>query len=154
MSTDRQRADSVSVSLALRVTPWVLVLSWHATATINSSLALGDDVFGPKRLAECSIASIWGMTAATLWSTALARDIGGSKIPDNKRQGTNWWALARARAWLPGKFPLRKNPPRTYCVFVDEEGYPYLVRFRLLLCLLFLLQSRSPLALACNAWRR
>jgi len=154
VSTDRQWADSVSVSLALRVMPWVLVLSWHAATTINSSLALGDDVFGPKRLAKCLIASIWGMTATTLWSTALARNIGGSKIPSSKCQGTNWRALARARARLLGEFPLRKSPPRTYCVFVDEEGYPYLVRFRLLLCLLFLLQSRSPLALACNAWRR
>jgi hypothetical protein len=42
------------------------VLSWHATATINSSLALGDDEFGPKQFAERSIASIGGMTAATL----------------------------------------------------------------------------------------
>jgi hypothetical protein len=112
---------------------WVRVLSWHATATINSSLALGDDGFGLKRLTERSITSIGGMTAATLWSTALARDVGGSKIPA-ERQGTNWRALARARARLPGKFPLGKNPPRS-CVFVDEKGYPYLVRFGLLLCL-------------------
>jgi len=28
----------------------------HATTPINSSLALGDDGFGPKRLTECSIA--------------------------------------------------------------------------------------------------
>ena len=66
MSTAQQQADSVLVSLALRVTPWVRVLSWHATATINSSLALGDDGFGPKQFAERSIASIGGMTAATL----------------------------------------------------------------------------------------
>ena len=93
------------------------------------------------------------MTAATLWSTALARDIGGSKIPA-EHQGTNWQALARARAWLPGEFPLRKNPPWTYCVFINEEGYPYLVRFGLLLRLLFLLQSMSLLALARDAWWR
>jgi hypothetical protein len=152
VSTARQRADSVSASLALRVTPWVQVLSWHETATINSSLALGDDGFGPKRLAKRSIASIWGMTAATLWLTALARDVGGSKIPA-ERQGNKWRALARARARLLGKFPLRKFPPLMYCVFVDEEGYPYLVRFGLLLCLLFLLQSRSPPSLARDAWR-
>jgi len=84
-------------------------LSWHATATINSSLALGDDGFGPKWLAECSIASIAGMTATTLWSTVLACDVGGSKIPAG-RQGTSWRALARARARLLGKFPLRKIP--------------------------------------------
>ena len=41
------------------------MLSWHATATINSSLALGDDGFGPKWLSEPSIASILG-TAATI----------------------------------------------------------------------------------------
>jgi len=64
--------------MALRVTPWARVLSWHATATINSSLALGNDWFGPKRLAERSIASMLG-TAATIWSTALAHDVGSWK---------------------------------------------------------------------------
>jgi hypothetical protein len=82
---------------------------WHATTTINSSLALGDDGFGPKRLATSSIASILGTTAATLWSTALARDVGGSKIPA-ERLGTNLRAHTRARARLPGQFPLRKHP--------------------------------------------
>jgi len=152
MSTARQRADSVSVSLALRVMPWVRVLSWHATTTINSSLALGNNGFGPKRLAERLITSIWGMTAATLWLTTLACNVGGSKIPA-EHQGTNLQALACTCAWLLGELPLRKNPPRMNCVFVDEEVYPYLVQFGLLLCLLFLLQSRSPLALACNAWQ-
>jgi len=147
MSTVRQWAESVSVSLALRVAPCVRVLSWHGTATINSSLALADDRFGPKQFAERSIASIVGMTAATLWSTTLARDVGGSKIPA-KRQGTNWRALARARARLPGKFPPRKCPRNT--VFINEEGYSHFVRFGLLL---FLLQSRSSLALARDAWR-
>jgi hypothetical protein len=140
----------VLVSLALRVMPWVRVLSWHATATINSSSALGDNCFGLKRLAERSTASISG-TAATTWSTALARNVGG-KINLAKRQGTYWRALPRARAWFLGKFPFRKNPPWN-CVFADEEGYPYLVRFGLL-GLLFLLQSRSPLALAQDVWRR
>ena len=129
MSTAQQRADSVLVLLALRVTPWVRVLSWHATATINSSSALGDGSFGPKRLAERSTALILG-TAATSWSTALARNVGGRKNLA-ERQGTNWWALPRARARFLGEFPFRKNPPRN-CVFVDKEGYPYLVRFGLL----------------------
>ncbi len=75
----------------------------------------------------------FGMAAATLRSTALARDVGGRKILA-ERQGTYLWALARSRARFPGKFPFRNNPPRN-CVFVIEEGYPYLVRFGLLLCL-------------------
>jgi hypothetical protein len=108
--------------------PWVRVLSWHATATINSSLVLGNNGFGPKRLVYHSIASIAG-TAATSWSMALARDIGGRKILA-KRQGTYWRALARARARFPGEFPFSKNPPWN-CVFVNKEGYPYLVRFGL-----------------------
>ena len=48
---------------------------------------------------------------------------------------------------------VRKNPPWN-CVFVNEDGYPYLVRFGLLLCLSFSLQSRFSLALARNAWWR
>ncbi len=122
MSTAQQRADSVSVLLALRVMPWLCVLSWHGTTTINSSLALGDDGFGPKRLAKCLITLIWGMMATALWSTALACIVGRSKIPA-KRQGTNWRALARPLLLL-GEFPLWKNPPRTNSVFVDKEGNP------------------------------
>jgi hypothetical protein len=80
--------------------------------------------------------------AATLWSTALARNVGGSKVPA-ERQGTNGRALTRARAQLPGKFPLRKHPQNP--VFVDKEGYPHFDRTGLLL---FLLRSRSSLALA------
>jgi hypothetical protein len=125
MSTTRQRADSASVLLALRVTPWVRVLSLHVTVTINSSLALGDNMFRPKRLAERLIASIVGTAVTSLW-TALACDVGGRKNLA-KRQGTYWQALARARARFPGKFPCRKNPPRN-CVFVNEDGYPYLVQ--------------------------
>jgi len=117
------------------------------TVTINSSLALGDDGFGPKQFAEHSIASIVGMMAATLWSTALAHDVGRSKILV-EHQGTNWWALTRTRARLPGKFPPRKCPWNP--VFVNEEGHPRFVRFGLLL---FLLQSRSSLALAHDAWQ-
>ena len=60
----------------------------------------------------------------TLWSTALARDVGGSKIPA-ERLGTNLRAHTRARARLPGEFPLRKHPWNP--VFVDEEGYPHFV---------------------------
>jgi hypothetical protein len=51
-------------------------------------LALGDEGFGSKQLAEHSIAKILGTTTATLWLMALARNVGGSKIPV-KRQGTN-----------------------------------------------------------------
>ena len=61
---------------------------------------------------------------------ALAWDVGGRKILV-ERQGTYWRALPRARARFPGKFLFRKNPPWN-CVFVDEEGYPYLVPFGLL----------------------
>jgi hypothetical protein len=60
------------VFVALRVTPW------HATATVNPSLALGDDGFRPKRLVKWSIALLGG-TAATSLLTNLARDVGGRK---------------------------------------------------------------------------
>jgi hypothetical protein len=99
------------------------VLYWHATTTINSSLALGDDGFGPKRLATSSIASILG-TAATFWSTALARD-GGSWKKLAERQGPCWRALVRAHTWLPSVYPLEDRSWSQF--FVDEEGYPYLV---------------------------
>jgi hypothetical protein len=124
-----KRADLVSVSLALSVMPWVGVLSLHATAPINSSLALGDNGFGPKWLAKRSTALILGM-AATTWSTALACNVGGRKNLA-KRQGTYRWALPRACARFPDEFPFRKNPPQN-CVFLNKEGYPYLVRFGLL----------------------
>ncbi len=133
MSTARQRSDFVSVSLALRVTPWVRVLSWHATATINSSSALGNNGFGPKRLAERSTALMLGTAATTSWLTALARKVGGRKNLA-KRQETYWQALPRARARLPGEFPLRKHPRNR--VFVNKEGYSYFVRTGLLLFLL------------------
>jgi hypothetical protein len=131
----------------LRAKPWVWAHSWHTTTSINSSLALGDEGFGSKRLAERSITKILGTTAATLWLMALARNVDGSKIPV-KRQETNGMALPRARAWLPGKFPLRKHPWNP--VFVDEDGYLHFVQTGLLL---FLLQSRSSHYLACSAWR-
>ncbi len=70
--------------------------------------------------------------ATTLWSTALARDVGGRNIPA-KREGTDEQVLTHARARLPGKYSLGIlvwNP-----VFVDEEGYPHFIRFGLLLCL-------------------
>ena len=103
--------------------PWVRVLSWHATGTINSSLALGDDGFGTKQLAERSIALIVG-TAATTWLAALANNVRSRKNL-SERQGTYLRALARARAQFPGNFPLRKN--QWSSVFVNEEGYPYLI---------------------------
>jgi hypothetical protein len=120
----------------------VRVLSWHVTALRTSSLASGNDGIGPRRLIEHSLASIAGMTAANFCSTALAHNVSRSKIPA-ECQGTNWQALACARARLSVKFPPRKcqqNP-----VFVDDEGYPCFVQFGLLF---FLLQSRSSLAFA------
>ena len=92
------------------------MLSRHATATINSSLALVHDGFGPKRLAEPSIASILG-TAATIWSTALARD-GGSWKELAERRGPCWCVLVRARTRLPSVYPLRDRSRSQ--VFVDE----------------------------------
>jgi hypothetical protein len=79
-------------------------------------LGLGRRRFGPKQLAEHSIALIVG-TAATTWSTALARDVGGRKILA-ERQGTYWRALARARARLPSVYPLRDHSRSQ--VFVNE----------------------------------
>ena len=89
------------------------MLSWHATTTINSSLALGDERFGPKRFAECSITLIVG-TAATTWSTALAHDVGGRKNLA-EHQGTYLRALARARAQFTGIF-LKKEKPMELCL--------------------------------------
>ena len=119
MSTVRQRTDSALVSLALRVLPWVRVLSWHATATINSSLASGDNGFGPKRLAEPSIALILG-TAATIWSTALARDV-GSRKKLAERQGTDLLVLARTRAQFPSVYPLRDRSRSQFFVNKGES---------------------------------
>jgi hypothetical protein len=113
----RQRADFALVLSASRVTPWACrVLSGHATATINSSLALGDDCFGPKRLAERSTASNLG-TAATLRSTALARD-GGSWKKLAKRRGPCWRVHVRAHTRLPSDYPLGDRSWSQ--VFVDE----------------------------------
>jgi hypothetical protein len=75
----------------------------------------------------------------------LATSAGVKSLPNVKE--LTWRAHTRARARLPGKFPLRKHQRNP--VFVKEEGYPHFVRTRLLL---FLLQSRSPLALA-RYWR-
>jgi hypothetical protein len=86
-------------------------------ATINSSLALGDNGFGPKRLAKRSTALTLG-TAATTWSTALACNV-GSRKKLAKRQGPSCWrALTHARARLPSIYPLRDRSRSQ--VFVDE----------------------------------
>jgi hypothetical protein len=119
MSTARQWADSVLVSLALRVTPWVRVLSWHATETINSSLALGEDGFGPKQLAERSTTSMLGM-AVTTWSTALACNVGGRKNIA-ERQGTYWRVLPRARAQFWANFLLGKIPHGTVSLSMRRD---------------------------------
>jgi hypothetical protein len=109
------------------VTPWARrVLSRHATTTINSSGALGNNGFGPKRLAPPSIASTLGM-AATIRSTALARD-GCSWKKLAERRGPCWRALVRARTRLPSNYPLGdrlSNYPRgdrSRSQFVVDEG--------------------------------
>ena len=79
-------------------------------------MALGNDGFGPKRLAEPSIASTLG-TAATIWSTALARD-GGSWKELAERRGPCWRALVRARLRLPSEYPLGDRSRSQF--FVDE----------------------------------
>jgi len=79
-------------------------------------LASGNNGFGPKWLAERSIALIVG-TAATTWSTALACDVGGRKILAES-QGTYLPALACARAQFPGVHPLRDHSQSQ--VFMDE----------------------------------
>jgi hypothetical protein len=90
----------------MRVTPWAgRVLSWHATTTINSSGALGNDGFGPKWLAEPSIASTYLGTAATIRSTALAR-YGDSWKKLAERRGPCRRALVRTRLRLPSEYPL------------------------------------------------
>ena len=143
-----RQTDSASVFLALKVKPQVQVRSWHTTATINSSSALGNNRIGPKRLAESSIADISGTKAATLWSKALACNVSENKIPA-KRLGTDEWALACTRVGLSVEFPLRKRPCNT--VFVHKEGYPYyFVWFGFLL---FPLWSRFSHIHPCNAWQ-
>jgi hypothetical protein len=103
----QQRADFALVLSASRVTPWARrVLSGHATATINSSGALGNDGFGPKRLTEPSIASTLG-TAATLRSTALLARDGGSWKKLTDRQGPWWRVHVRSTTRLPSEYPRR-----------------------------------------------
>ena len=100
---------------ASRLTPWARrVLYGHATATINSSGASGNDGYGPTRLAEPSIASTVG-TAATLRSTALARD-GGSWKKLTKRRGP-WWRCSATR--LVSEYPRGNRLRREF--LVDEE---------------------------------
>jgi hypothetical protein len=83
----------------------------------DSSLASGDNGFGPSRLAERSLALVSRTTAATLRSTALARGAGGSKNPVG-RQVTDGRALARTRVRLPSVYPLRDRSRSQ--VFLDE----------------------------------
>ena len=99
--------------------PWARrVLSGHATATINSSGASGDNGFGPKRLAERSTASNLG-TAATLRSTALlARDDGSwKKLTD--RRGPWWCVSVRTRTRLVSVYPRGDRSRGQF--FFDEE---------------------------------
>ncbi len=103
---------------ALRVTPWACRVHWHATATINSSGASGDDGFGPNRLAEHLTASNLG-TAATLRSTALlARDDGSwKKLTD--RRGPWWCVSVRTRTRLVSVYPRGDRSRGQF--FFDEE---------------------------------
>jgi hypothetical protein len=103
---------------ASRVTPWARrVLSGHATATINSFGASGDDGFGPKRLAERSTASNLG-TAATLRLTALLARDGGSWEKLTERRGPCRRALVRARLRLSSIYPRGDRSQSQF--FVDE----------------------------------
>ena len=180
---------------ASRVTPWARRVLWHATATINSSGASGDE-FGPTRRDERSTASILG-TAATPRSTALSRDDGSWMELTDRRRPSWWCVLVRTRTRLVSEYPRgdrsyfvdeevsnfeidgerlassrRRRTHGTLSVhaivvrrtrrtprlmtslgnivpFVEEEGYPYLVRL--------LVVSRgspiAPLALARCCWR-
>ncbi len=112
----RLRADFALVLSALRVTPWACRVLWHATATINSSGASGNDGYGPKRLTEPSFASTLG-TAATIRSTALARD-GGSWKKLTKRRGPWWRVHVRSATRLMSKYPLGDCSRSLF--FVDE----------------------------------
>ena len=103
---------------ALRVTPWARRVLWHATATINTSGASGDDGFGPKRRAECSTTSNLG-TAATLRSMALlARDDGRWKKLTDPR-GPCWCVFVRMRTRLVSVYPRGDCSRGQF--FVDEE---------------------------------
>jgi hypothetical protein len=106
-----------------RVTPWARQVLWHATATINSSGALGNDGFGPTRLgptrlAEPSIASTLG-TATTLRSTALACDDGSWKRLTDRRRPSLCDALVRVRTRRLSKYPRGDRSRGQF--FVDEE---------------------------------
>ncbi len=103
---------------ASRVTPWARRVLWHATATINSSGASGNDRYGPIRLAEPSIASTLG-TAATLRSTALARDDGSWKTLTDRRGPCLCVVVVRARTRLMSVYPPGDCSRGQF--FVDEE---------------------------------
>ena len=62
-------------------------------------------VFGPKRLAERSIASIAG-TVATSWLTALACDVGGRKILPNIKELTGGRLHALVHGFRQEKSPM------------------------------------------------
>jgi hypothetical protein len=114
----RQRADFALVLSASRVTPWARRVLWHATATINSSRASGDDGFGPKRRAERSTASNLG-TAATLRSTALLACDDGSWKKLTDRRGPCWCVFVRTRTRLMSVYPRGDRSRGQF--FVDEE---------------------------------
>jgi hypothetical protein len=114
----QQRADFALVLSASRVTPWARRVLWHAIATINSSGASGNDGYGPTRLAEPSIASTLG-TAATLRSTALARDDGSWKKLTDRRGPCLCLVVVRARTRLMSVYPRGDRSRGQF--FVDEE---------------------------------
>ena len=147
MSAARQRADLASVSLALRVKPWVGCSP--GTRPRQSTLPWPWATTGSGQNGSPNVQSLRfrGQRPRLFGRRLLLATSAGVKSLPNVKELT-WRAHTRARARLLGKFPLRKHPRNP--VFVDEEGYPHFVRTRLLL---FLLQSRLSHSLASSAWR-
>ena len=79
-------------------------------------LGLGQRRVWAERLVKCSTALVLG-TAMTLWSTALARDI-GSRKKLAECQGTDLRVLGRTRARFPSVYPLRDCSRSQF--FIDE----------------------------------
>jgi hypothetical protein len=96
----------------------------HATATINSSLALGDKGSVRNGSPNVQLPRFRGQRPRLFGRRLLLATSAGVKSLPNVKELT-WRAHTRARARLPGEFPLRKHPRKP--VFVDEEGYPHFV---------------------------
>ena len=115
------------------------MLSGHATATINSSGASGNDGYGPKRLAEPSIASTLG-TAATIRSTARARGDGSWEKPTDRRGPCLCVVVVRTRTRLMSVYPRGDRSRGQF--FFDEEVLHFEIDSERLARLLPLLGSR------------